>query len=93
VAWTPQRLVRWAQLSGPSVAALVETILTRHVHAQRGFRSCLGILRLGQRYGGQRLASRSFALAGETIRFLLLPRRSPGHFLTLAPSGRATVNR
>ena len=55
VEWTPQRLVRWAQLSGPSVAALVEAILTRHVHPQQGFRSCLGILRLGQRYGGERL--------------------------------------
>jgi transposase len=71
VAWTPQRLVRWAQLSGPSVAALVEAILTRHVHAQQGFRSCLGILRLGQRYGGQRLEAacrRALAIGAASYR-------------------------
>jgi transposase len=56
-AWTPQRLVRWAQSSGPSVGALVEAILSTRVHAQQGFRSCLGILRLGERYGGERLSA------------------------------------
>lgn len=53
--WTPQRLVRWAQQSGPAVAALVEAVLSQHVHPQQGFRSCLGILRLGQRHGDERL--------------------------------------
>jgi transposase len=56
-AWTPQRLVQWAQSSGPSVAALVEAILATRVHAQLGFRTCLGIMRLGERYGGERLAA------------------------------------
>ncbi len=55
VEWTPERLVRWAKQSGPSVAAVVESILLKYVHPQQGFRACLGILRLGQRYGGERL--------------------------------------
>lgn len=55
VQWTPQRLVRWAQQTGPSVAGLIETVLATRVHPQQGFRSCLGILRLGQRYGPERL--------------------------------------
>jgi transposase len=53
--WTPQRLVRWAQQTGPSVAGFIETVLATRVHPQQGFRSCLGILRLGQRFGPERL--------------------------------------
>lgn len=53
--WTPERLVRWAQKAGPSVAGLIETVMATRVHPQHGFRSCLGILRLGDRYGGERL--------------------------------------
>jgi len=53
--WTPERLVRWAQQTGPSVAGLIELVMATRVHPQHGFRSCLGILRLGQRFGGERL--------------------------------------
>lgn len=53
--WTPQRLVVWAQKSGPATAKLIETILATRAHPQQGFRSCLGIMRLGQRYGDERL--------------------------------------
>jgi len=53
--WTPERLVRWAQQAGPSVAGLIATVMATRVHPQQGFRSCLGIMRLSQRYGGERL--------------------------------------
>jgi transposase len=53
--WTPERLVRWAQKAGPSVAGLIETVMATRAHPQQGFRSCLGIMRLSQRYGGDRL--------------------------------------
>jgi transposase len=53
--WTPERLVRWAQEAGPSVAGLIATVMATRAHPQQGFRSCLGILRLSQRYGGERL--------------------------------------
>jgi transposase len=53
--WTPQRLVRWAEKTGPATASMVQTILERRVHPQQGFRSCLGIMRLGKRFGEQRL--------------------------------------
>ena len=55
VEWTPERLVRWAQLSGPSVAAVVTAMLQKYPHPQMAFRACLGIIRLGQRHGGERL--------------------------------------
>ncbi len=53
--WTPQRLVRWAEKTGPATAALVATILTSRKHPQQGFRSCLGIMRLGKTYTDARL--------------------------------------
>ncbi len=53
--WTPQRLVRWAGEVGPSAAAVVEAIMSARAHPQQGFRPCLGLLRLGKRYGNDRL--------------------------------------
>jgi transposase len=53
--WTPERLVRWAQKAGPSVADLIAKVMATRAHPQQGFRSCLGIMRLGERYGGERL--------------------------------------
>ncbi len=55
VAWTPQRLIYWAATSGPATARVVETILASRPHPQQGFRSCLGIMRLGKRYSAERL--------------------------------------
>lgn len=53
--WTPQRLLRWAARNGPDTATLIEAILVRRAHPQQGFRSALGIMRLGKHYGGARL--------------------------------------
>ena len=63
--WTPQRLVHWASTVGPSTAALVDKILQSRPHPEQGFRSCLGVLRLGKSYGHDRLeaaASRALTL-------------------------------
>ena len=53
--WTPQRLVLWAAQTGEATAQVVETILASRPHPQQGFRACLGIRRLGKRYGEARL--------------------------------------
>ena len=53
--WTPQRLIHWAAHSGAATAQVVETILASRPHPQQGFRSCLGIMRLGKSYGDERL--------------------------------------
>jgi len=63
--WTPQRLVHWAAHSGPATAQVVETILASRPHPHQGFRSCLGIMRLGKSYGDERLEAacqRAFTL-------------------------------
>ena len=55
LAWPPSRLVNWAQSVGPATARLFATIMENKPHPQMGYRSCLGILRLGQRYSNERL--------------------------------------
>jgi transposase len=53
--WTPSRIINWATKSGPSTGALVKEIMERRPHPEQGFRSSLGIMRLGRRYGSERL--------------------------------------
>jgi transposase len=63
--WSPARLVGWAMKTGPSTAALVERIMASRPHPEHGYRSCLGIMRLGKTYGHDRLeaaASRGLAI-------------------------------
>ena len=65
--WTPPRLIRWAGKTGPSTAELVETIMLSRSHPQQGFRACLGLLRLGETYGAERLEAacrRALAIGG-----------------------------
>ena len=53
--WPPERLVSWAEATGPETAALVKGIMESRPHPEHGYRSCLGIIRLGKRYGEHRL--------------------------------------
>lgn len=53
--WTPERMIAWAGKTGPATAAIVERILVSRPHPQQGFRSCQGLIRLGQKYGEDRL--------------------------------------
>jgi transposase len=55
--WPPSRLVDWAQKTGRFSAQLFQQILERYPHPEMGYRSCLGLLRLGEKYGPQRLES------------------------------------
>jgi len=63
--WTPSRIIGWSEASGPKTAKLVQAVLDARPHPEQGFRSCLGIMRLGKRYGAERLeaaAGRALAL-------------------------------
>jgi transposase len=53
--WTPSRILAWAGKVGAATRELCEAILAERPHPEQGFRSCLGILRLGKRYGEDRL--------------------------------------
>ncbi|MBI2983529.1 MAG: IS21 family transposase [Chloroflexi bacterium] len=53
--WTPGRIVRWAEETGPRTASLVKAVMESRPHPEQGYRSCLGIMRLGKRFGDERL--------------------------------------
>lgn len=53
--WTPSRIESWAQSTGPATAELAATIMARWPHPEQGYRACLGVIRLGKRYGADRL--------------------------------------
>jgi transposase len=53
--WTPSRILEWLKKMGPNTAALGEEIIRRRSRPEQGFQSCRGILRLGERYGSERL--------------------------------------
>jgi len=53
--WTPSRLIRWAEKSGPATGRVVAGILESRPHPEQGYRACLGLMRLGHRFGTKRL--------------------------------------
>jgi len=53
--WTLERIKREAAAIGPSTSALVDIIMRERPHPEQGFRSCIGITRLAERYGRQRV--------------------------------------
>jgi len=68
--WTPSRMIRWAQETGPHTAALVTQIIETKPHPEQGYRPSLGILRLGERYSPERLeAACHRALATGTVSY------------------------
>jgi len=69
--WTPERIAGWAAKTGPETAALCRAIMAARPHPELGFRSCLGVLRLGDRYSPERLeaaCSRALAAGGASYR-------------------------
>ncbi len=48
--WTPSRMIRWAETIGPETASVVRHVLETKPHPEQGFRSCLGIIRLADKY-------------------------------------------
>ena len=61
--WSPERFIRWATTIGPDTAALIGNVLRSRRHPQQAFRSCLGILRLAESHGEDRLE----AAAGKAV--------------------------
>lgn len=53
--WSPSRIISWAARTGPATGELASAILESRPHPEQGYRSCLGIIRLADRYGADRL--------------------------------------
>jgi transposase len=53
--WTPSRMVNWAAAIGANTARLFERIMADKPHPEMGYRSCLGLIRLADRYSHPRM--------------------------------------
>ena len=53
--WSPPRMVSRAKRIGPNVSELVDRLLSSKIHPEQGYRPCLGIVRLADKYGDNRL--------------------------------------
>lgn len=53
--WTPSRMVQWAETIGPHTARLFARIMSDKPHPEMGYRGCLGIIRLAERYSAPRV--------------------------------------
>ena len=59
LSWTPSRMVHWAATIGPNTARLFERIMADKPHPEMGYRGCLGIVRLADKYSAQRVEAAS----------------------------------
>lgn len=98
--WTPERLIRWAENIGPATATCVAGIMAARRHPEQGFRACLGLLRLSDRYGVERLEAaccRAAALSAfryQTVESILksgLDQKAESSVVSTAPRDHAHV--
>lgn len=65
--WTPTRIANWANSIGKNTGILVSKIINSKSHPALGYRSALGVIRLGKKYGNNRLekaCSRAITFGG-----------------------------
>jgi hypothetical protein len=53
--WSPERFRRWADTIGEATRGVVDAVFASRRHPQQGYRTCLGILRLAEARGAERL--------------------------------------
>jgi transposase len=53
--WTPERLASWAGTVGPNCRAAAVQIMASRPLPEHGYRPCVGLIRLGKRYGNERV--------------------------------------
>ena len=55
--WNAERFISWAKSIGKYTEAAITAILSFHKIEQQGYRACIGVLKLGDKYGVNRLES------------------------------------
>lgn len=54
-SFTPERIINWAATIGEYTSKLIDALIERKQHPQQAFRAAVGIIRLGKRYGNNRI--------------------------------------
>jgi hypothetical protein len=84
-------MIHWAETIGPNTARLFQRIMNDKPHPEMGYRGCLGIIRLAQKYPTQRVeAAAELALHTGACRYKsiesILKNSLDGQPLPTAPS-------
>lgn len=66
LAWTPHRLITWAEKTGPNTTEVIKAILSTKPFVEMGFRPALGVMRLAESHGAEQM---------EKVCAYALPRR------------------
>ena len=53
--WTPERIRNWAAKSGDCTKQFIEQLMASRSFPQQAFRACIGVIRLGEHFGNDRL--------------------------------------
>ncbi len=53
--WSPGRFIRWAAKFGNNTQELIQAVLDSKKHPEQTYKSCLGILKLSDTYGSEKL--------------------------------------
>jgi len=86
IQWNSERFISWAESVGPSAAITVKAILSSHKVEQQGYRSCMALLKLADKYSIARLeAACSKALS-------YTPRPGYQNIKTILTTGHDKVN-
>ena len=86
VQWNGERFIRWAVKIGSSTETAVRAILTSYKVEQQGYKSCMGLLKLADKYSPERLE-------GACRRALeYTPRPSLKNIQTILASGQDKVS-
>jgi len=95
--WTPSRVIQWGQTIGANTGRLVEQVLARKPHPEQGFRSALGIIRLAEDCGVERLekaAAKSLSIGSASYQGVkrMLKNRMEGTAVEIAAPARSVVS-
>jgi transposase len=53
--WTPERIISWAGTVGPNCSEAARQLMATRRIPEHAFRPCVGLIRLGKRYGNDRV--------------------------------------
>ena len=85
IQWNAARFVSWGETVGPNTAIVVKAILASHKVEQQGYRSCMGLLKLADKYSVTRLE----AACGKALTYT--PRPGYLNIKTILATGQDAI--
>jgi transposase len=86
VEWNTERFISWAKQVGPYTTVAVQAILAGYRVEQQGYKACMGVLKLADRYSLIRLEAACEKALSYT------PNPSYKHISTILKSGQDTIS-